>query len=166
MKKEVWLRGEVVPGVSPYLQPAAHALLQAQEEINAFMADFPEALLWKSTAGEATPGFHLKHIAGVQDRLMTYAENKPLTEAQLAYLQNEKEADSFLEDLLFILNTSFATTIDRMRQFRDEDMTEFRGVGRQQLPSTVAGLCFHTAEHTMRHTGQLLVTVKVLKSNL
>lgn len=166
MKKEVWLRGELVPGVSPYLQPAAHALLQAQEEINALMVEFPEALLWKSTAGEATPGFHLKHIAGVQDKLMTYAENKSLTEAQLAYLQNEKQEDTSLKELLENLNTAVATTIERLKQFKDEEITGFRGVGRQQLPSTIAGLCFHTAEHTMRHTGQLLVTVKVLKSNL
>jgi uncharacterized damage-inducible protein DinB len=36
-------------------------------------------------------------------------------------------------------------------------------VGRKQTPSTVVGLLFHAAEHTMRHTGQLLVTVRVLK---
>ena len=36
------------------------------------------------------------------------------------------------------------------------------GVGRRKLPSTVLGLLFHAAEHTQRHTGQLLVTVRVL----
>ncbi|WP_298713340.1 PNGase F N-terminal domain-containing protein [Chitinophaga sp.] len=46
----------------------------------------------------------------------------------------------------------------------EDSLTAFRGVGRKQLPSTVMGLLFHAAEHTMRHTGQLLVTVKVLKS--
>jgi uncharacterized damage-inducible protein DinB len=35
-------------------------------------------------------------------------------------------------------------------------------VGRKKLPSTVLGLLFHAAEHTQRHTGQLLVTVRVL----
>lgn len=30
-----------------------------------------------------------------------------------------------------------------------------------QLPSTVLGLLFHAAEHTQRHLGQLLVTVRV-----
>jgi len=37
-----------------------------------------------------------------------------------------------------------------------------RGVGRAQLPSNVLGLLFHAAEHTMRHTGQLLVTARIL----
>jgi uncharacterized damage-inducible protein DinB len=31
------------------------------------------------------------------------------------------------------------------------------------LPSTVLGLLVHAAEHTMRHVGQLLVTVRVQK---
>ena len=35
-------------------------------------------------------------------------------------------------------------------------------VGRAQLPSTVLGLFVHAAEHTQRHVGQLLVTVRVL----
>jgi len=38
-------------------------------------------------------------------------------------------------------------------------------VGRQQIPSTVIGLLVHAAEHTMRHLGQLLVTVKILTTN-
>jgi hypothetical protein len=41
-------------------------------------------------------------------------------------------------------------------------LTDTRGVGRKQIPSTVLGLLFHSAEHTMRHTGQLLVTCKIL----
>jgi uncharacterized damage-inducible protein DinB len=38
-----------------------------------------------------------------------------------------------------------------------------RPVGRARIPSTVLGLLFHAAEHAQRHTGQLLVTVRVLK---
>jgi uncharacterized damage-inducible protein DinB len=45
----------------------------------------------------------------------------------------------------------------------DRLLTEHRAVGRAQLPSTVLGLLFHAAEHTMRHTGQLLVTAKVVQ---
>jgi uncharacterized damage-inducible protein DinB len=40
-----------------------------------------------------------------------------------------------------------------------------RFVGRAKLPSTVLGLLVHAAEHTMRHTGQLLVTVQVLRAD-
>ena len=37
---EVWLRGPL-PDVPALLQPAAHALLQAREEINELLKDFP-----------------------------------------------------------------------------------------------------------------------------
>jgi uncharacterized damage-inducible protein DinB len=43
-------------------------------------------------------------------------------------------------------------------------LAEPRGVGRARIPSTVGGLLFHAAEHSMRHTGQLLVTVSILQS--
>jgi uncharacterized damage-inducible protein DinB len=43
-----------------------------------------------------------------------------------------------------------------------DTITEVRTVGRKKLPSTVSGLLFHAAEHTMRHTGQLLVTARIL----
>ena len=42
---EFWLRG-AIPGISPYLQPVAHALLQAKEEVTELMTDFPENFLW------------------------------------------------------------------------------------------------------------------------
>ena len=34
----------------------------------------------------------------------------------------------------------------------------------KRLPPTVIGLLFHAAEHTMRHVGQLLVTVAVIRN--
>ena len=34
-------------------------------------------------------------------------------------------------------------------------LTQYRGVGRAQLPSTVLGLLVHAAEHTQRHVGAI-----------
>jgi uncharacterized damage-inducible protein DinB len=53
-------------------------------------------------------------------------------------------------------------TLDYLKTVDPGMLTEARTVGRKQLPSTVIGLLFHAAEHTMRHTGQLLVTVKMV----
>ena len=53
---EVWLRGPI-EGISPYLQPIAHALLQARDEVNELMKDFPNNLLWRRPAGVASAGF-------------------------------------------------------------------------------------------------------------
>ena len=54
---EVWLRGPV-EGVPGLLQPVAHAILQAREEVNEMMMDFPDELLWEQPAGVASVGFH------------------------------------------------------------------------------------------------------------
>lgn len=85
---EVWLRG-AVPGIMPLLQPVAHALLQANEEIPLIMAGFPDRLLWEKPAGLASPGFHLQHITGVLQRLFAYASGRQLTLDELAFLTNE-----------------------------------------------------------------------------
>src|SRR5688572_20307484 len=85
---EVWMRGPV-EGVPVPLQPVAHALLQAAEEIECMMSGFPDDLLWERPAGVASPGFHLQHIPGVIDRLFTYADGQQLGNAQLKYLSEE-----------------------------------------------------------------------------
>jgi len=161
---EVWMRGPV-PGIPPLLQPVAHALLQAQEEIHSLLTGFEDSLLWQQPAGVAAVGFHLQHITGVLDRLFTYAAGQPLSEQQLAYLAAEGKPDDRLsvQSLLQAFDEQLSKTIEKLKVMDEEHLTDARTVGRQQLPSTVMGLVFHSAEHTMRHTGQLLVTVNVIK---
>ena len=162
---EVWLRGPL-PGIPPLLQPVAHALLQAQEEIHQLMEGFPDAKLWERPANAASPGFHLQHIAGVLDRLLTYAAAQPLSGKQLEYLAAEGSPAEGVQTaaLLKSLNAQIAAFLEQLRSVDPATLTDERTVGRKRLPSTVMGLLFHAAEHTMRHTGQLLVTVKVLSS--
>lgn len=69
-KPEVWLRGPVA-NIPSLLQPVAHALLQAREEVNEMLVDFPEDHLWDKPAGVASVGFHLQHLKGVLDRLLS-----------------------------------------------------------------------------------------------
>jgi uncharacterized damage-inducible protein DinB len=160
---EVWLRGPV-EGIPALLQPVAHALLQAQEEVNAIMQDFPDEHLWDRPSGVASVGFHLQHLTGVLDRLFTYARGEMLTANQLASLSLEGTSDDFSGYSLWvnIFNQQVDMSINALRLIDENSLTEFRGVGRAQLPSTVLGLLFHAAEHTTRHVGQLLVTVKFL----
>ena len=161
---EVWLRGSV-PGLPPLLQPVAHALLQAREEVTALTDHFPEARLWDRPAGVASVGFHLQHLAGVLDRLFTYARGQSLTPSQLAALAAEgqpPESAGRLKDLVATFDRGVDRAMDQLRATPEGTLLEFRGVGRTQLPSTVLGLLVHAAEHTQRHVGQLLVTVRVL----
>jgi hypothetical protein len=163
-KPEVWLRGPL-EGIPPLLQPVAHALLQAQDEINELMADFPAELLWEKPAGMASPGFHLQHMAGVLDRLFTYAKSEQLTRQQLDYLAAEgKDQQHDVQTLVDIFNRQIDKAIKSLSETDESTLMATRGVGRARVPSTVIGLLVHSAEHIMRHTGQLLVTVKVVLS--
>ncbi|MGF7073025.1 DinB family protein [Mucilaginibacter sp. 3215] len=162
---EVWLRGPL-DDVPALLHSVAHALLQAREELNELMIDFPEKLLWEKLAGMASPGFHLQHLTGVLNRLFTYAKGEALSAAQLNYLAAEGKPGEHIigvADLIKAFNNQVDSAIDQLKATDANTLTEWRGVGRAQLPSTVIGLYTHSAEHTMRHLGQLLVTVKVLK---
>ncbi|MBC6612702.1 DinB family protein [Hymenobacter sp. BT507] len=164
---EVWLRGPLSE-VPPLLQPVAHALLQAREEIQEVLAGFPASLLWQRPAGVASVGFHLQHLTGVLDRIFTYARAEALTPVQLAALAAEGHDDTNAPITPDALVAAFAQQVDSaLAQLRATDETtlpEYRGVGRAGLPSTVVGLLTHAAEHTMRHVGQLSVTARVLRA--
>ena len=160
------MRGPV-DGIPATLQPVAHALLQAREEVNTLMEGFPEALLWEKPAGVASPGFHLQHIAGVIDRLFTYAKGNMLNAGQLQYLKQEEHPVSLTcktIELVEQFNRQVDKALVQLAATDETILTAFCGVGRAQLPSTVLGLLVHAAEHTQRHLGQLLVTVRILKN--
>ncbi|QJB42309.1 DinB family protein [Chitinophaga oryzae] len=163
MATEYWMQGPV-EGIPALLQPVAHTLLQARAEINALMAGFPEDRLWEQPAGVASAGFHLQHLRGVLDRLFTYARGQLLSLQQLEELKAEGQPVADTATLLAAFDQQVDKALAQLSQTDPATLTDFRGVGRKQLPSTVQGLLFHAAEHTMRHTGQLLVTVKVLAS--
>ncbi|WP_128544272.1 DinB family protein [Larkinella soli] len=162
--REAWQRGPV-PGIPPLLQPVAHTLIQAREEVERALAGFPDHLLWERPAGVAAVGFHLQHLSGVLDRLFTYAQARPLDEAQREALAAEGKPFPG-EQPVKALVARFAGQVDRaleqLKATDEQTLTEGRGVGRAQIPSTVLGLLFHAAEHTSRHLGQLLVTARIL----
>jgi hypothetical protein len=159
---EVWLRGPL-PDIPPLLQPVAHALLQAREEVEAMMAGFPEERLWSRPGGVASVGFHLQHLAGVLDRLFTYARGESLSVRQLNELKAEGVQSPGINSSLLV--EEFRRQVDlalaELRTIDERILTSPRSVGRSKLPSTVLGLLVHSAEHVQRHVGQLLVTVRV-----
>ena len=164
-KPEVWQRGPV-EGVPSLLQPAAHAILQAREEVIALMKDFPENSLWIKPAGMASAGFHLQHLSGVLDRLYTYARNEKLNPQQMQQLHDEAISSNEnlnVRNLIERFNKQVDTAIVQLKNTDPSMLTEFRGIGRKQIPTTLIGLLFHAAEHTMRHLGQLIVTAKIVK---
>ncbi len=111
--------------------------------------------------------FHLQHLSGVLDRVFTYARGEALSPVQLAELYAEEKSsfDITIPQLVTRFNLQVDKALEQLQHTDKISLTDFRGVGRRQLPSTVIGLLVHAAEHTMRHLGQLLVTAKVLRTS-
>lgn len=163
---EIWLRGPL-PNFPVLLQPIAFALMQAQEDVNEMTQNFPNDLLYERPGNAASAAFHLQHLSGVLDRMFTYADGKALSEEQLDWLNDEgknQHKNFSVQELVNIFNDQTEISIQKLQNINLNTLTEARSVGRKKLPSTVFGLLFHAAEHTQRHVGQLLVTIKVLKA--
>jgi uncharacterized damage-inducible protein DinB len=163
---EVWLRGPV-PGIPALLQPAAHALLQVAEDIPPLVSELTPDQVWARPGGAASIGFHLKHLPGSLDRLLTYARGDQLSRQQLDWLSAERTVHDdrpSLESLATGLATGIDSAIAFLRTVPDASLLEPREVGRQKRPSTTLGLIFHAAEHSSRHAGQVVTLSRVVRS--
>jgi uncharacterized damage-inducible protein DinB len=67
-----------------------------------------------------------------------------------------------IDQLVEKLDNQVYKSINHLKTIDPSTLTEARTVGRKKLPTTLLGLLFHAAEHTMRHTGQMLVTARIL----
>lgn len=163
---EVWLRGPI-PGISSLLQPVAHALLQAVEDVHRTLDSLPVAHLWVRPGGAPSVGFHVRHATGSLDRLFTYARGEALSEEQRAFLKAEAEPGSSPLEAATLaqdFERQVGRALAQLRATPESSLLEPRGVGRRQLPSTVLGLLVHTAEHTQRHVGQIITTAKIVRA--
>jgi uncharacterized damage-inducible protein DinB len=61
------------------------------------------------------------------------------------------------------VEAAFARAAERIRALAGADLNAARTVGRKQLPTSVGGALIHVADHTQRHTGQVVTTAKLLK---
>jgi len=160
---EAWLRGPIA-GIAPMLHPLAYALIQAQEDVEGALAGVSTDLLWRRQNGAASAGFHALHMAGALDRLFTYARGEMLTDTQKTFARAEGQESSM--DAAALLAVVTAQIEQAMAQLRSTDVTTLldeRKIGRAGLPATVMGALVHGAEHTARHAGQCVTTVKILK---
>ena len=159
---EVWMRGPL-PGFAPALMPIAHALLQAREDVERVATEATTEDLWQRIGNAASAGYHLQHLAGSLDRLLTYARGESLTAAQFSTLAQEGEPGVSGSALVSLVLAQIDRALDQVRLTPVAQLEEARGVGRARLPSTVLGLLFHAAEHTARHVGQLITTLMMVR---
>lgn len=164
MEREAWLNGKL-EGYALIMMPAAHALVQAQTDLRKFAADLSDAELIARPNNAPSVAFHLRHIAGSIDRLLTYSRGENLDETQFDFLKSETAETSDLTATELTQNAidQINVALEALKTADLNDLYAERFVGRQKLPTTVFGLLFHIAEHTARHVGQVVTTAKIVK---
>jgi uncharacterized damage-inducible protein DinB len=161
--REPWLRGTVteVPAVH---RGVLHAFELSEEDIIRW-CDGLGVEEWNARpGGVACVAFHVRHIARSVDRLLTYAEGRPLSEEQMANLKTEMAECLVPHEELAELRGALEKAARRVRALVGEDLEATRTVGRELLPTTLGGLLVHVAEHTQRHVGQAITTAKVVRA--
>src|SRR5258708_4767673 len=153
------MRGPI-PGVDTLIAPLFYSFQMAREDLARWTEGLTTDQIWATPHGFGSVGFHLRHIAGSADRLMTYVEGGQLSDAQMAALKAEKEPGATREMLLAGIDAAFARAEAIARALDPAHLTDPRSVGRKQLPTTVIGLLVHIAEHTQRHVGQAISAAK------
>jgi uncharacterized damage-inducible protein DinB len=162
---EAWLSGPV-EGVPPLLQPVAHALLNASQQIHAAVEGLTPGEISSRPRGIASVGYHVRHAMGSLDRLFTYARGDGLSSEQRKALVAEgagDDPDLNADDMTNAFDQAVEHALSQLRATDEATLLDHRGVGRAQLPSTVLGLLFHGGEHTARHAGQVVTTAKLVR---
>lgn len=158
---EPWLRGTLteIPAVP---RAVLHALELAGEDLCRWCGSLTDEQLHATPCGIPSVAFHLRHICGSIDRLLTYAEGRSLTDAQLACLRSELDAVTTRQSLFSELDACLKTSAARIQSLAAENLDQSRTVGKKALPTTIGGLLVHVADHTQRHVGQAIVTAKIV----
>ena len=159
-KSEPWLRGTLTK-IDPVRRAVLHALELAAEDVTRWSDGLTDEQLFARPAGLPPIAFHLRHMVRTLDRLLTYAEGGQLSEAQLAALKTEMDPGS-AADVRAEFSQGLRQANSRIVAIPPEHFADPRGIGRKQLPTSVAGLLIHCADHTQRHVGQVVTTAKVV----
>jgi uncharacterized damage-inducible protein DinB len=144
----------------------AHALVAAREDVDRALLGMAPDEVWARPAGVASVGFHVAHLSGATDRLLTYARGEALSESQRADLTRERalpEAAPGADALLRALHQTIERGLQQLAATDVSTLAQPRAVGRTQAASTVIGLLFHAADHAARHAGQIVTTARIVR---
>lgn len=164
MNQEPWLRSPL-PEIIDELQPVAAMFVAAKEDILRAVEGLSHDELWQKPNGAASIGFHIIHLAGATDRLMSYAEGAALTDDQKADLAAERDADEqrpTLDGLTQKLSTALDAAVKRLEGITSADLATVRELGRAKVPTSMRALILHAGEHASRHAGQIVTTIKII----
>ena len=161
-QSEPWLRGTYseLPAV---IRAILHAFDLAREDAVHWADDLSDTELHATPSGLTPVSFHMRHIVRSLDRLLTYAEGDQLNSEQIIAYKTELDPAVSREEILAEFHQGLDRATERVRAFAGADLEQPRSVGKKQLPSSVGGLLVHLADHTQRHTGQIVTTAKLIK---
>ena len=160
---EPWLRGthSEFPAV---IRAVIHAFELACEDVHYWTTDLSDSELHASPSGLTSIVFHMRHVVRSLDRMLTYAEGNQLSGEQILSFKTESDFGVSHDELFSEFNAGLNSATARVRALASADLNQPRGVGKRQLPTTVGGLLVHLADHTQRHTGQIVTTSKLVKA--
>ncbi len=158
---EPWLRNtrQDIPAVP---RAVLHALDLAHEDLHRWCHQLSDSELNDAPHHLPSVAFQLRHIARSIDRLLTYAESRPLDASQLAQLHAESDPGATKSALFSELDGALTAAATRILALAHSDLEQPRTVGKKALPTTLGGLLVHIADHTQRHVGQAITTAKLI----
>ncbi len=164
MANEAWLNGKL-EGFAPLVMPAAHALVQAIVDLEQFAKPLTDEELTARPNNAPPIAFHLRHIAGSIERLLSYARGEELNETQIDFLkaENADDSDFSAAELTQRAIDEIKNALETLKNISPESLFDERFVGREKLPTNNFGLLFHIAEHTARHVGQIVTTANIVR---
>jgi uncharacterized damage-inducible protein DinB len=160
---EPWLSGTLTE-LPPLERAVVHSLQMAHEDITKWCGDFDDQQIHARPLGLPSIAFQIRHIARSLDRFCTYAEGSTLTSGQLAALAAEIKGEGSKAAIFEEFEQSLQRTRERLGSIVLEPQDKPIAIGRKRLPTTLAGLLVHAAEHAQRHVGQAVTTAKVLRA--
>lgn len=160
---EPWLRG-THGELDPVVRQFVHSMEQVEEDADRWCSGLSDAEMNARPMNLPPVAFHLRHMARSLDRLLSYAEGTQLEATQLAALKSEMDAGATIAGVFQELRRGLAESKRRAQAFTPDQYNDERGIGRKMLPTSIGSILVHCAEHTQRHVGQAITTVKVLMS--
>jgi len=158
---EPWLRGTLTE-VDAVRRQVLHTFELAEDDMEKWCAGLSDAEMNARPFGIAPVSFHLRHMVGTIDRLLTYLAGGQLSAEQMTTMRGELGAGGTTAEVMQLFKDGLADARRRVLLISPGSYEEARGVGRKMLPTTVGALMVHCADHTHRHVGQAVTTSKVV----
>ena len=164
---EPWMTGTLID-LHPMQAALVYSLEHARQDIAHWTTGLADEALWLGVGDIAPAAFHIRHIGGSVDRLLTYAAGRQLSEAQMQELQAEQQAggETSRSELFEYFASKLQHAEETVRGLDVTDLNALREIGRKRIPVPLGVLLTHIAEHTQRHVGEAIITLKLARQKL